>query len=289
MEANLIQKQQALQEQTPKSSLSINALMNSILDGEGMRKRFEELLGKRTPQFISSLISMINADINLQQAFREAPMTVIQAALRAASYDLPIDPVLGFAYIVPFRNTVKDAAGKTSKRMEATFIPGYKGLVQLCLRTGVYKNIPDSTDVREGELISNDRLKGPVFKWTDDETERDKLQVIGYAASFTLLNGAEKTIYMTVDQIKAHEKKHRKGEYMSKGWREDFDSMARKTVLRRLISKYGLMSIDYRSEADDQSLKLAEAIAAEGGDIETIETDYIISDYNEDLRTEPEE
>ena len=289
MEANLIQKQQALQEQTPKSSLSINALMNSILDGEGMRKRFEELLGKRTPQFISSLISMINADINLQQAFREAPMTVIQAALRAASYDLPIDPVLGFAYIVPFRNTVKDAAGKTSKRMEATFIPGYKGLVQLCLRTGVYKNIPDSTDVREGELICNDRLKGPVFKWTDDETERDKLQVIGYAASFTLLNGAEKTIYMTVDQIKAHEKKHRKGEYMSKGWREDFDSMARKTVLRRLISKYGLMSIDYRSEADDQSLKLAEAIAAEGGDIETIETDYIISDYNEDLRTEPEE
>lgn len=289
MEANLIQKQQAIQEQTPKSSLSINALMNSILDGEGMRKRFEELLGKRTPQFLSSLISMINADINLQQAFREAPMTVIQAALRAATYDLPIDPVLGFAYIVPFRNTVKDAAGKTSKRMEATFIPGYKGLVQLCLRTGVYKNIPDSTDVREGELISNDRLKGPVFKWTEDETERDKLKIIGYAASFTLLNGAEKTIYMTADQIKAHEKKHRKGEYMSKGWREDFDSMARKTVLRRLISKYGLLSIDYRNEADDQSLKLAEAIAAESGDLETIETDYTVSDYDEDLITEPED
>lgn len=289
METNLIQKQQAIQEQTPKASLSINALMNSILDGEGMRKRFEELLGKRTPQFLSSLISMINADINLQQAFREAPMTVIQAALRAATYDLPIDPVLGFAYIVPFRNTVKDAAGKTSKRMEATFIPGYKGLVQLCLRTGVYKNIPDSTDVREGELISNDRLKGPVFKWTEDETEREKLRVIGYAASFTLLNGAEKTIYMSVDQIKAHEKKHRKGEYMSKGWREDFDSMARKTVLRRLISKYGLLSIDYRNEADDQSLKLAEAIAAENGDLETIETDYTVSDSDEDLRTEPEE
>lgn len=289
METNLIQKQQAIQEQTPKSSLSINALMNSILDGEGMRKRFEELLGKRTPQFLSSLISMINADINLQQAFREAPMTVIQAALRAATYDLPIDPVLGFAYIVPFRNTVKDAAGKTSKRMEATFIPGYKGLVQLCLRTGVYKNIPDSTDVREGELISNDRLKGPVFKWTEDETERDKLKIIGYAASFTLLNGAEKTIYMTVDQIKAHEKKHRKGEYMSKGWREDFDSMARKTVLRRLISKYGLLSIDYRNEADDQSLKLAEAIAAESGDLETIETVYTVSDSDEDLTTEPED
>ncbi len=289
METNLIQKQQAIQEQTPKSSLSINALMNSILDGEGMRKRFEELLGKRTPQFISSLISMINADINLQQAFREAPMTVIQSALRAASYDLPIDPVLGLAYIVPFRNTVKDAAGKTSKRMEATFYMGYKGQMQLCLRTGVYKNIPDATDVREGELISNDRLKGPVFKWVEDETERDKLRVIGYAASFTLLNGAEKTIYMSVDQIKAHEKKHRKGEYMSKGWREDFDSMARKTVLRRLISKYGLLSIDYRNEADDQSLKLAEAIAAESGDLETIETDYTVSDYDEDLRTEPEE
>lgn len=259
--------QTAVQQNKPeaKAQVSVNTMLNSLLDGEKMRKRFDELLGKRTPQFLSSLVSMINDNKDLQEAFYTSPMSVIKSALQAATYDLPIDPALGFAYIVPFRNKGK---------MTATFIPGYKGLQQLCLRTGAYKCIPDAVDVREGELVSYNRLTGEaVFKWIEDEDERDELPIIGYAGYFKLLNGAEKTIYMSRKQIEKHEKKHRKGDYMGKGWREDWDAMARKTVIRRLCGKYALMSIEYRNSADRDTLNLATALAQEDfpeGEADTI-------------------
>lgn len=237
---------------------SVNQLMNSILDGEGMRKRFQDLMGERAPQFISSIVSLVNADKNLQRAFYESPMTVIQSALKAATFDLPVEPSLGYAYIVPFNN-YKDGV----KRMEASFIIGYKGMVQLCLRTGAYSRVPDAVDVREGELVSYDRLTGDAeFRWIEDEDQREALPIIGYAGYFRLKNGAEKTIYMTVGQIERHEKKNRKGQTMGKGWREDFDAMARKTVIRRLCGKYGLMSITYQN-GDAETQRLAQAVMEE--------------------------
>lgn len=249
---------------TEKQQKSVNAVLSSVLDGEKMRRRFDELLGKRTPQFLSSLTTLINADVNLQQALYEAPLTVVQAALKAATFDLPIEPSLGYAYIVPFKNSVKQKDGSYVKRMEATFIPGYKGLVQLCLRTGAYSRVPDAVDVREGELVSYDRLTGDaVFHWIEDEDEREKLPIIGYAGYFRLKNGAEKTIYMSRKKIEAHERKHRKGQYMGKGWRDDFDGMARKTVIRRLVGKYGLMSIEYRMTADPETVEVAQNIMDE--------------------------
>lgn len=243
-----------------KQQQGINTVMNAILDKEGMRKRFDELLGARTPQFLSSIVSLINADKNLQSAFIEAPMTVIQSALKAATFDLPIEPSLGYAYIVPFKNSYKDDAGNWQKRTEANFIIGYKGLVQLCLRTGAYSRVPDAVDVRQGELVHYDRLTGDCeFKWEEDEEKRESLPIIGYAGYFRLKNGAEKTIYMTVKQIEAHERKNRKGKDMGKGWRDDFDAMARKTIIRKLVGKYGLMSIDYQN-GSDSTTQLANAV-----------------------------
>lgn len=245
---------------------SVNQLMNSILDGEGMRKRFQDLMGERAPQFISSIVSLVNADKNLQRAFYESPMTVIQSALKAATFDLPVEPSLGYAYIVPFNN-YKDGV----KRMEASFIIGYKGMVQLCLRTGAYARVPDAVDVREGELVSYDRLTGDAeFRWIEDEDQREALPIIGYAGYFRLKNGAEKTIYMTVKQIECHEKKNRKGQSMGKGWREDFDAMARKTVIRRLCGKYGLMSITYQN-GDAKTMQLAQSVMEE----EPVGSEYI--------------
>ncbi len=282
--AGIIQK--ASQELKPENrqQQGINTMMNAILDGEGMRRRFEELLGQRTPQFLSSIVSLVNADANLQRAFYEAPMTVVQSALKAATFDLPIEPSLGYAYIVPFNTKYKDANGEWRTKMEATFIPGYKGLVQLCLRTGAYSRVPDAVDVREGELISYDRLTGDaVFEWEEDEDKRETLPVIGYAGYFRLKNGAEKTIYMTVKQIQAHEKKNRKGQYMTKGWRDDFDAMARKTVIRRLAGKYGLMSIEYKN-ADADTVKLATEIMQgdypEADTSDTIPADFVDVDEN---------
>lgn len=259
---NIIQKttQQNAMQDNKRQQASINTMMNAILDGENMRKRFDELLGKRAPQFISSIVSLVNADEKMQKAFREAPMTVIQSALKAATFDLPIEPSLGYAYIMPFNNSYKDENGEKRWRTEATFVIGYKGLEQLCLRTGAYSRIPDAVDVREGELIQYNRLTGDAeFAWIEDEDEREKKPVIGYAGYFRLKNGAEKTIYMTVKQIEAHEKKNRKGDYKTKTWREDFDSMARKTVIRRLASKYGLMSIEYKN-GDPETLAAATAV-----------------------------
>lgn len=256
--------QKAAQQQAPeaRAQVSVSVMLNSLLDGEKMRKRFDELLGQRTPQFLSSLVSMINDNKDLQEAFYQSPMSVIKSALQAASYDLPIDPALGYAYIVPFNNSYKDENGNWQKKKQATFVPGYKGLQQLCLRTGAYKCVPDAVDVREGELVSYNRLTGEaVFNWIEDEDEREELPIIGFAGYFKLLNGAEKTIYMTRKQIEKHERKNRKGQSMTKGWRENWDEMARKTVIRRLCGKYALMSIEYRNTADRDTMNLANALA----------------------------
>mgnify|MGYP002674836043 FL=1 len=269
---NTIQKASAAK-QSP-APRSINQIINGILDGEAMRKRFDELLGKRSPQFISSLVTLINATPQLQQAIYEAPMTVIQAALKAATYDLPIDPALGYAYIVPFNNSVKEADGTFHKRMEAAFILGYKGMNQLAMRTGAYKTI-NVMDVREGELKSYNRLTEEIsIEFIEDEDAREATPVVGYVGYFKLINGTEKTIYMTRKQIEAHEKKHRKGKYMGKGWQDDFEAMAQKTVYRRLIGKWGLMSIDYQT-ADAATIAAAEAIATGNFDDDSMEGSII--------------
>lgn len=268
--------QKAVQAQAPevKAQASVSVMLNSLLDGEKMRKRFDEILGKRAPQFMSSLVSMINDNKDLQEAFYQSPMSVIKSALQAATYDLPIDPALGFAYIVPFNNRIQDAGGNWTTKKQATFILGYKGMVQLCLRTGAYSRIPDAVDVREGELVRYDRLTGDAeFKWIEDEDQRESLPIIGYAGYFRLKNGAEKTLYMSVKQINAHEEKNRKGKYQGKGWKENFDAMARKTVIRRLCGKYALMSIEYQDGTDRDTINLATALAqqdfpdAQNGDV----------------------
>ena len=186
-------------------------------------------------------------------AFYNNPMTVLQSALKAAAYNLPIDKSLGFAYVVPFRN------GKTGKR-EAQFIMGYKGLIQLANRTGAYERM-NVVDVRQGELKKFDRLTEDLeIEWIQDEEEREKLPVVGYIGYFRLCNGYEKKVYMTVGQIDAHEKRNRKGKERPPIWKDNYDAMASKTVLRRMLTKWGLFSIDYQ-RADAQTLQFAQDIA----------------------------
>ena len=233
---------------------SVNQLMNTMLDGEKLRGRFNELLGNRSAQFVSSLVSMVNGSPELQKAFYEAPMTVIQAGLKAAAFDLPIDQNLGYAYIVPFKNSKKDADGNWTSKHEATFILGWKGMHQLALRTGAYKTI-NVVDIREGELKGYNRLTEETeIEFIEDDDLRESKPIIGYLGYYRLVNGAEKTIYMTVKQIENHEKKFRKGQYMGMGWKNDFDAMARKTVYRKLIGKWGVMSIQYQTAQEGATL-----------------------------------
>lgn len=193
--------------------------------------RLNELLGKRAPQFVTSLVSAANANKALENC---SPESVMTAALTAASMDLPINQNLGFAYLIPYRN-------KTGEVCQ--FQMGYKGFIQLAQRSGYYKTI-NATDVREGELVEFDRLSGDQkFEWLPNE-DRAKAKVIGYVAYFRLLNGFEKSLYMTVEELKAHATKYSKNfaKYGSGLWADDFDSMSKKTVIKLLISKFGPLS-----------------------------------------------
>ena len=240
--------------QVAPAQQSVNQLMNSMVDGEKLRGRFNELLGNRSAQFVSSIVSLVNGSPELQKAFYESPMTVIQAGLKAAAFDLPIDPNLGYAHIIPFKNSKKDADGNWTSKYEATFILGWKGMNQLALRTGAYKTI-NVVDIREGEMKSFNRLTEEAdVEFIEDDDLRETKPIIGYLGYYRLVNGAEKTIYMTIKQIENHEKKFRKGQYMGKGWRDDFDAMARKTVYRKLIGKWGVMSIQYQSAQEGATL-----------------------------------
>ena len=267
----------------PVAAQTTAGILNSIMDSEGYRKRFDEIMGERAPQFISSIVSMVNQDSMLKAVVKDAPQTIITSALKAASLDLPIDPALGMAYVMPFKNSKKVGDSWVSKN-EATLVIGYRGLIQMAMRTGAYKNI-NATDVREGEIVpdSRDRMRGTMkFEWIDDDAEREKKPIVGYVAYYELVNGMEKMVYMSKEQIDAHEQKNRKGREMTKGWRDNYDTMALKTVLRRLLSKWGMMSIDYRATPKfnlSASETLANAIAADE------ESEFIQAEGSVDMET----
>lgn len=224
----------------PVPQKSLSAAFNELIDRDGIKNRIQEIMKERAPQFTASLVSLVNSNPQMQQVFKDAPATIIQSALKAATYDLPIDPALGFAYIVPFKNY------KTGK-MEANFIMGYRGMLQLAMRTGVYENI-NVTDIRDGELKSYNRLTEEIdIEWIEDEVERNKKSVIGYAGFYKMKTGMTKTIYMSLSALDAHEEKNRKGKSKSNVWVSDYEAMCTKTVLRKLIGKWGIMSIDYQN------------------------------------------
>lgn len=254
---------------TKAVSQSTTAILNGILDGEGYRKRFEEVLGKRAPQFVSSIITMVNNDAMLRKVVASAPQTIITSALQAAALDLPINPQLGMAYVVPFKNTVKGPDGKPIKddngynktRDEATMIIGWKGIVQLAQRTGVYKFI-NVGEVYEGEVVIDNRITGEIRI----EGEKKNDTPIGYFAYFQLLNGFEKCRAWTREEMSRHEEKNRKGKYMTQAWRDNFDAMALKTAIKDLLTKWGPLSIDYHAATPEMikaSESLQEALANE--------------------------
>ena len=210
---------------------------------DAVSQRLNDLLGKRAPQFVTSLVSAANNDKNLAAC---EPQSVVTAALTAASLDLPVNSNLGFAYLIPYKNN-KD--GKTS----CQFQMGYKGFIQLAQRSGFYKTI-NASEVREGEIIRQDRLSGEIeFAWIDDDTEREKKKIIGYVAYFRLLNGFEKTFYWTKEKCEAHAKKYSKNyaKYGSGLWKDAFDDMAKKTVLKLLISKFGPLNTQLQKALDE--------------------------------------
>lgn len=212
---------------------------------DNVSKRLNDLLGKRSAQFVTSLVAAANANKMLNNC---KPESVVSAALIAASMDLPVNQNLGFAYLIPY---------KTKEGEVCQFQMGYKGFIQLAQRSGFYKTI-NASEVKEGEIVKFDRLSGEIeFSWIDDDEKREKAETVGFVAYFRLLNGFEKSLYMTVEELNAHAKKYSKNfaKYGSGLWSDDFDSMAKKTVLKLLISKFGPLNTQLQKAiAEDQTV-----------------------------------
>ena len=197
-----------------------------------IKDMFRNALAENADSFIASVIDLYNNDRTLQAC---APNEVLMEAFKAATLKLPINKQLSFAYIVPF----KDKTGKSIP----TFQIGYRGLIQLCIRTGVYRHI-HAGPVYLGEFVSENRLTGEI----DLSGARSGDKVVGFSAYLETVNGFNKAIYWTVDEVNAHAKKYSKSYgYGSGPWVTDYEAMATKTVLRVLLSKYGIMSVELQN------------------------------------------
>lgn len=197
--------------------------LKGYFDNESVKSNLRAMLGTKAQGFATSVLSVVNNNKLLQNA---DPKTIYSSAMVAASLDLPINPNLGFAAIVPYGGS-------------AQFQIMTRGLVQLAIRSGQYAKITNC-DVHEGELVKYDPFTDDfVF----DATKKTSDKIVGYMSYFRTIGGFEKYLYMTKEEALAHGKKYSKT--FSKGvWATDPDAMGRKTVLKLLLSRYGILSIE---------------------------------------------
>jgi len=204
-----------------------------FLGSTSVKKYVEGVLKERAGQFVTSLVSMANLTPGLRDC---VPETLMYCGLKAASLNLPLDNNLGFAYAVPYKN-------HGTGIVEAQFQIGYKGIVQLGQRTGQYKSM-NVINIHQGELTAWDPFTEELeLNIGQDQGARANLPIIGYAAVFTLLNGFKKVSYWPIERVEAHAKRFSKA-YNNGPWKTDFNAMARKTVLKEMLSKWGPLSTE---------------------------------------------
>ena len=234
------------------------------MQNEAVKSRFTELMGNRDG--LAYISSVLIAVANSEQLQKCAPESVYISALRAATLHLSVDQSLGQAYLVPFKNK------KTGKDI-ATFIPGYKGLYDLAVRTGRYRYI-NVNHLYEGETIDIDRITG--YAKLGGGKSDDK--IIGYFGAFEMMTGYSKVIYMTVEEIEAHATKYSKSYgYEDSLWKKEYDKMCRKTILRILIRKWGYI--------DPSDASVLEEVEASQED--TIEGEIINNGHEPEQSGEP--
>lgn len=235
------------------------ATLKSMINDERTKNKFKEMLGNKAAGFLTSLINTTNGNVQLQQA---DPNSILKAGAIAATLDLPIDPNLGFAYIVPYNNKGKN---------EAQFQMGYKGFVQLAIRTGQYKRI-NVTELYEGQFESYDPITDEL-KYNLDNRLSD--EITHYVAYFQTINGFEKYNVMSKEEIENHAKKFSKTySYKGSSWQTNFNTMAKKTVLKLLLSKFGILSIEM------QTAQKADQAVIREFDKNNIEVEYVDNENN---------
>jgi recombination protein RecT len=232
----------APQQQQPAVQRKPVDVLKSMMAADSVQEQFRNALKDNSGPFVASVIDLYNGDAYLQKC---DPKAVIMECLKAATMKLPINKSLGFAYIVPYGN-------------EPQFQIGYKGLIQLAMRTGQYRII-NADVVYEGEYRSMSKLTGEF----DMSGQKTSDVIVGYFAHIEMLNGFSKTLYMTKEKVLAHAKKYSKSfSKDSSPWKKEFDAMAIKTVLRNLLGHYGFLSVDMIT-AFDGDRDVADEVAGE--------------------------
>ena len=240
--------------------------LTAYLSNDAVKNQINSIVGgKNGTRFISSIISAVNANASLQECTNAS---ILSAALLGESLNLSPSPQLGQYYMVPFKNN--NAGVKV-----AQFQLGYKGYIQLAIRSGQYKKL-NVLSIKEGELINFNPLDEEIeVKLIADEAEREKAETIGYYAMFEYTNGFKKAMYWSKEKMKAHAIKYSQGYAadVKKGtkwtfWSKDFDGMAYKTMLRQIISKWGIMSIEMQTALDSDM-----AVINEDGTKDYVEMD----------------
>ena len=235
--------------------------MTAYLSQDAVKNQINNVIGGKNGQrFISAVVSAVNNNPALQECTNQS---ILSAALLGEALKLSPSPQLGQYYMVPFNDREK---GKV-----AQFQLGYKGYIQLAIRSGQYKKLTVLA-IKEGELIRFDPLNEEIeVKLIEDEEERENTATVGYYAMFEYTNGFRKAIYWSKNKMEAHAMKYSKGYQAKKGytfWEKDFDGMAYKTMLRQLISKWGIMSIDMMTAMDSDM-----AVINEDGSKNYVETE----------------
>jgi recombination protein RecT len=255
--------------QTSKSNMP--ATIKSLFSDDKIKKRFEEILGKKAQGFMSSVMNVTNNNKLLRNADAQ---TVMSAAVVAATLDLPIDPNLGFSYIVPY-------AGK------AQFQMGYKGFVQLALRTGQYQKM-NAIPVYKNQFKSFNALTETLNADFDTIGEGE---IEGYAVYFELVNGFSKTAYFSKKDLLAHGKRYSKT-FGNGPWQTNPDEMCLKTAIKKTLTKWGILSIEMQTaiKADQGIIKkdnLEDDDSIEYPDANAIEADYeVMEQTREGLQTD---
>lgn len=268
--------------------------MTAYLNQDAVKAQINSILGgKRGTAFISSIVSAVQATPALQECTNPS---ILSAALLGESLNLSNSPSLGQFWIIPYNNKKKGVK-------EAQFQLGANGFKQLAMRTGQYKDI-DFIAIHEGEYKGRDKFTGKqVFEFLEDDDERDSLPVIGYLAYFELLNGFRKSVYWTKNKMEAHADKYsmafdldtyrkiQEGKIPQKDmwkyssyWYSNFEGMAEKTLIKHLLSKWGILSTELITAIDADT-----AVIHEDGTKDYVDTEEYAAEIEPQQAQEPQQ
>lgn len=249
-----VSNQLAKKEQKPK--------FTAVINSDGYKRMINNTLGdpRRAARFVTAVTSAVSTNPALSECDAS---TIVSAGLLGEGLNLSPSPQLGQYYLVPFKD-------KKNERTVCQFQLGYKGYIQLAIRSGQYKKL-NVLPIKEGELVSFDPLDENIeVSLIEDENQREKAQTIGYYAMFEYTNGFKKAIYWSREKMESHAEKYSMGYKARKGytfWEKDFDAMACKTMLRQLISKWGIMSIEMQRAIEGDM-----GVIGDNGKIEYVDT-----------------